>query len=208
MTIAAESKALRFSIDQIPLNGMKIKMNESYKDLARDLREPIDDLMSIRYPAEIRLEVDVFRVGSKVDIRGGYETRLGGECDICGQPVELPIKGDITTFLMPEDQFSDHDRPGGKVTHKPEGEKTYSRHRSRTKAQQLTGTPEDRAFEGFGAFDGLSVDLRPLILESLVLNLPIQHHCPGECRAHSDSGSSQKLSSPLAAALEQKLSAQ
>lgn len=207
MAELTQSEALRFTIDQIPLDGMKIRVEETYSELAKELREPVDELLDTRFPHSLRLELDVFRVGSKVDVRGGYKTLVGGACDICGRSVELPLEVDISTFLMPESQFSDHDRPGGRVTHKPEREKSHSRHHSRSKAKELTGTPEDRAFEGFGAFDGLSVDLRPIVLESLVLNLPIQHHCPIECRpVAAQNAEGIPINLELAAALKDKVS--
>src|SRR5690606_14441963 len=124
-------------------------------------------------------------------------------------------------ILMPEKQFSDHDKPGGKVIKKPHRDEKPSRHHSRTKAKEVSHTDGEHEDDHFGAFDGHTVDLRGLLREALILEMPMKTLCIPDGKAvrlDGDSQSCQKIkelmekaeksastASPFAKALETKI---
>jgi len=205
----ARQGSLRFAFSLIPEDGFDFDFEESFSQLKP--RGAIEAQVLVEFfPYPIRGNLQVFKVGSKVDVRGQYQTNVQVPCDRCGRAIEFGLLGDLCTFLMPINQFSKHDKPGGRVIHgKTEREETGLRHRSRTKApatllKEAEGEHEDLRF---GAFDGVFIDLRPLLWEELVLQLPMKNLCgqrdcemrplPGEEAVFTDSVLADKLSKRL-----------
>jgi|GEM_PF-6548369 len=173
--------SLRFGFSQIPDEGMHFRFEERFSELSAAASTKDLELQSM-FLQTIGGELQVFRVGSKVDVRGYFETRLTGVCDRCMAQVNLPVRGDLNAFLVPQTQFSKHDKPGGKVIHAPTKGGSVSRHHSRSKAKELTDADGEHEDLNFGVFDGNTVDLRPLLREELVLLIPMRILCPeGKC---------------------------
>lgn len=160
---------------------MQIEFEEDFRSLFRPSEERMSQLEEIfSYP--VSGKVRVLRVGSKVDARGSFRARVRGTCDRCMGPVEQDLTGDWSIFLMPQSQFSKHDKPGGKVIHGPTRDLKASRHHSRSKAAVLTDAEGEHEDVSFGAFDGQTVDLRPIIREELILELPMRFLCSEACK--------------------------
>ncbi len=82
---------------------------------------------------------------------------------------------------MPRSQFSEHDKPGGKVIHPPTRGGKSSRHHSRSKAPILSDAEGEHEDINFGAFDGERVDLRKILRELLILQIPMSTLCRANC---------------------------
>jgi len=200
--------SLRFAFSLIPEDGFDFDFEERFQQLKPKSATEAQVLAEF-FPYPISGNLQVFKVGSKVDVRGQYQTTVQVPCDRCGRAIEFSLGGDLCTFLMPINQFSKHDKPGGRVIHGKIDAETGLRHRSRTKApptqlKEAEGEHEDLRF---GAFDGVFIDLRPLLWEELVLQLPMKNICgqkdcemrplPGEEAGFTDSVLAEKLSRRL-----------
>lgn len=177
------SKSLIFKFSDIPFEGLQVKTAESFGHLyTSDEGEQAkhDDLGAV-FSHPVDIEAKLMPVASKMDIRGTFKTLAKLECDRCANDYEAPISGDFSTFLMPKDQFSQHDKPGGKVIHGPKRDQKPSRHHSRSKAPVLSDAEGEHEDVSFGAFDGENIDLRPLVREHLILQLPLTHLCSSSC---------------------------
>ena len=177
--------SLLVGFKDLPFDGVHIETKIPFLELCRDgdlSPETFKELSGV-FKDPISVEATIKPIGSKVDVKGSFEADVYGECDRCLSPVKTHIKGDLSVFLMPESQFSDHDKPQGKVMHKPHQENKKSRHHSGSKAKAITHTEGEHEDVNFGAFDGIDVDLRPLARELLILELPMRNICPPEGKA-------------------------
>ncbi len=219
------TKALILAFTDIPFEGLKFETSVAFKDLFRP-EEAIDPELLVLFKDPVHLTGQILPVASKVDLRGRVDTNLSCECDRCNIGVQIPVNTSLDTFLMASKQFSAHDKPGGKVIHAPVGEVRPSRHRSRTKAPILSDAEGEHEDENFGAFDGHTLDLRPLVKELLILQIPMKvlcdENCKGLCLVCGENANLAKCScpggpslvsdqaeaepSPLALALQKKLS--
>jgi uncharacterized metal-binding protein YceD (DUF177 family) len=166
---------------EIPFEGMDLQLSEKFSDLYRE-DETVDTelLSSFQHPIEV--SGSLLPVASKVDLRGQFRTTISGICDRCTTELSLQVEGKLDTFLMAATQFSEHDKPGGKVIHGPTRGVRPSRHHSKSKAQVLTDAEGEHEDENFGAFDGHTIDLRPLIRELLILQIPMKMLCSDTCK--------------------------
>lgn len=176
--------SLRFGFQQIPEDGLEFRFEESFQSLwkseslDRELREELEEALKSKVSGLVRVR----KVGAKADCRGSFETHLSVRCDRCLESFDCPIQGDLTHFLMPREQFSKHDKPGGKVVHGHRKGREASRHRSRTKDFfDLTDAPDDHEDVAFGSFDGVTVDLEAYLREALILALPVRRLCREDC---------------------------
>lgn len=179
------SKSLHFAFQQIPEGGFEIHFEEDFSDLvlgAFDNDQANLSELKKTFSQPVVGRATVVKVASKVDIKGGFKTRISGICDRCMMPVEKDISGPLEFFLMPQSQFSKHDKPGGKVIHGSTKDLKPSRHRSSSKSKVLTDAEGEHEDVSFGAFDGKVVDLRPLLREELILALPMRFLCSAECK--------------------------
>jgi len=177
--------SLRFGFGQIPDEGMQMRFEEDFQSLWKDedLEPEVREELEKSLVLPITGEVEVRKVAAKVDVRGRFSTRVRGDCDRCLEDVFVDLTGDLTTFLMPRKQFSKHDKPGGKVIHRPRRDREASRHRSRSKDEyDLTDTEEDHEDLHFGAFDGVTVDLASTLREALLLSMPMRWICDENCK--------------------------
>ena len=156
-------KTLVIPFNEIPHEGLAIESTDTFDSLHRPQDAPEDPSLSDVFKFPVHLKGTVTPVGAKVDIRGDFETQVSEVCDRCATPVDMKVRGSISTFLMPETQFSKHDKPGGKVIHGPTRDQKKSRHHSRSKAEVLTDAEGEHEDINFGAFDGETVDLRGLL---------------------------------------------
>lgn len=181
--LAVNSSSLRFAVEQIPAQGLQLRFSEPYSEILRLIQaQPEKDLEAALY-LPIAGILEVYRVGSKVDVRGHYSLVYRALCDRCGQEIEGSIEGQLNTFLMPIRQFSPYDNsskpyerpqsPSGR--HKPSRRRAINRAVSQRGFDQVQKQiHEDHAFS---AFDGKIVDLYPLLRESVLLQLPLQWRC-------------------------------
>lgn len=132
--------ALRFSLAQIPVGGLKIRFEEDADSL--EMKE--EDLYSM-FNKPVTGWLEAYKTGSKCQIKAEFATEIAVDCDVCGEGLLRPLEGAISCFLMPEEQFSEHD--------------------------------PNREDEGFGSFDGKTVDLRPAVREELILQIPLKTCC-------------------------------
>jgi len=95
----------------------------------------------------------VSRTGRTVNLRGTLETDVHLECCRCLKKFTLAVKAEFTYTLIPVDNM-------------PEGEEV-----------ELTG--EDL---GFGYYKDDTVDLDPIILEQVILQIPIKPLCRESCK--------------------------
>ncbi len=178
-----ESSSLVYSVHDIPLEGVDLKADVNFKDLYKPEEKELlqhEDLLE-NFQQSVRVEGTLMKIASKVDIRGTFEAPYQRSCDRCNRDCNRVLKGSFDTFLMAKDQFSAHDKPGGKVIHSKEGYKPDSRHRSKTKARVLTEAEGEHEDERFGSFDGQTVDLRALLREYIVLQIPMRLLCDESC---------------------------
>lgn len=175
-------RSLVVPFSEIPFDGVALETSDSFQALHRDDEESEDPSLFEVFNQPIKLKGSITPVGSKVDIRGDFETDACEICDRCTTTFKTQIRGSISTFLMPERQFSKHDKPGGKVIHGPMRDQKKSRHHSRSKAPVLTDAEGEHEDVSFGAFDGETVDLRGLLREQLILSLPMTRLCTPDCK--------------------------
>lgn len=215
------SVSICFSIDQIPSSGMRIAVSERIEEVLRATGDEMMEGLKESYRSPIVGELQVFRVGSKVDIRGKLKTEVSGVCDFCSCDMAVPLVMDFNLFLMPIDQFSEHDKPGGRLifssafsADSPKADSSSSkklnrRERKKKKKENFQERPGEHEDASFGAFDGQKVNLYPHLKEGLILNLPMNFKCR-ECqesaqnsrqrheeRLSHDSGGIGGLSGPL-----------
>jgi uncharacterized metal-binding protein YceD (DUF177 family) len=227
------AQTLAFPFSDIPFDGLDIRSEVTFKELDFPSMPPAvdEDHLTEIFTALISVEATVFPVATKVDLRGKFSTTVSGICDRCTAPAHQKIEGSFSTFLMPQTQFSEHDKPGGKVIHGPTRDLKPSRHHSKSKAPVLSDAEGEHEDVNFGAFDGHMVDLRPLVREHLILQLPMRMLCTEDCRGlclkcgeninearcickegptlvFEEAPLKAEGSSPLAAALEAKLKKQ
>lgn len=186
------------SFNQIPSEGLHIVFKERFEELydPKEMRKLGHSSLYPHFPDWIEGEASLLKVGSKVRVQGSYSTQYEGNCASCGCLVELPLAGDLSLFLMPIDQFSDHDKPGGKVIHGPTRGKRRSRHYSFSKSEELTSAEGEHEDVAFGAYDGRLVDLRRNLRELLLLQIPMQLFCEKDRnRGPSEWGDKQPLNS-------------
>lgn len=169
------------SFADLPFDGIEFKLSEKFDDLYRPEETKDPELEGI-FNHLIEAEGSLLPVGSKVDLRGEFHTTISAICDRCTDPISIPVDGSLTTFLMAKTQFSPHDKPGGKVIHGPTRGLKPSRHHSKSKAPVLTDAEGEHDDENFGAFDGHTIDLRPLIRELLILQIPMKTLCAEDCQ--------------------------
>jgi uncharacterized metal-binding protein YceD (DUF177 family) len=175
------SKSPIIPFAEIPFEGLDFELSEKFADLYRSNENPDQELIAaFDHPIEVRGSATP--VGSKVDLRGKFMTAVTAPCDRCTVPVSQKVEGNLDTFLMATTQFSQHDKPGGKVIHGPTRGLKPSRHHSRSKAPVLSDAEGEHDDENFGAFDGHTVDLRPLVRELLILQLPMKTLCSESCK--------------------------
>jgi uncharacterized metal-binding protein YceD (DUF177 family) len=176
--------SLRFGFQQIPEEGLEFRFDEDFTSLWKTviLDPKLREELKFAFESPIVGRMLVRKVGSKADCRGSFSTLVTGECDRCLEKVQVPLEGDLSHFLMPKEQFSKHDKPGGKVVHRPRRDREGSRHRSRSKDEyDLTDTEMDHEDLQFGAFDGITVDLETYLREALVLGMPLKWICDPQC---------------------------
>lgn len=170
---------------ELPFEGVDLDASEEFVSLLhRDEVSSFEDIQAF-FTHPIRVRGSLTPVGAKVDIRADFHTQIRESCDRCTTDFETDIEGDLSTFLMPEAQFSEHDKPGGKVIHSATRDQKRSRHHSASKAPVLTDAEGEHEDIRFGAYDGDIIDLRGLLREQLILNLPLRalcsESCPGLC---------------------------
>lgn len=178
------SKSLVLNFSDLPFEGLEIETEVLFKELTppKDELQGRSDELNLIFADTIQVKAQVLPVASKVDLRGGFKTELKGECDRCTVDVKTPVDGSLTMFLMPREQFSTHDRPGGKVIHGPTRDVKPSRHHSVSKAPVLTEAADDHEDTSFGAFDGEKIDIRPILRENLILQIPMSTLCSDSCK--------------------------
>lgn len=121
-----------------------MRFQESFSDLYRKGEASLlSDEMRVSFTEPVSGELSVFRVGSKAHVKGRFETLVTGDCDRCGEPLQLPMKANFEYFLVPENDDEGH--------WDDVGEDSY-----------------------FSHFDGERLDLRPLLREALILELPMR----------------------------------
>ena len=177
--------SLRVGFHQVPDEGFHFRFEETFSSLWRsvDLEPQVREELASRLRFPIVGEMEVRKVASKADCRGWFKSLVHGECDRCLESVEVEVEGDLSHFLMPKEQFSKHDKPGGKVVHRPRRDREASRHRSRSKdAYDWTDTEMDHEDLQFGAFDGVTIDLEAYLREALVLAFPLRWLCGESCK--------------------------
>ncbi|MBN8554531.1 MAG: DUF177 domain-containing protein [Deltaproteobacteria bacterium] len=176
-----ESLTLQFA--DLPFEGVDIRTNVRFSELnSAPIAGGDSEELAQSFSSPILVEATVIPVAAKVDLRGEFTTLYTGVCDRCTCEVNQDVKGSLTTFLMPQRQFSEHDKPGGKVIHSPTRDTKPSRHHSKSKAPVLADAEGEHEDLNFGAFDGQVVDLRPLIRELLILQLPMRTLCSDSCK--------------------------
>lgn len=166
---------------EIPVDGADFKVEESFEELHEALPTDPENLNQI-FSHPIKVQGSMTPVGSKLDVRGDFTSFANEVCDRCASDFATPIQGSITTFLMPKDQFSKHDKPGGKVIHGPKKELKKTRHHSGSKAEVLLDAEGEHEDLSFSAFDGEIVDLRPILREQMILALPMSNICSPDCK--------------------------
>lgn len=173
-----------FSLFDIPIEGIDIAFDVDFKTLYNegDLLSDESKAVLEHFRSLVSVKGSLFRVASKVDVKGAFQTPYSASCDRCNRDVEIPLNGRFDTFLMAKTQFSPHDKPGGKVIHSKRGSVKPSRHHSRSKAEELLDAEGEHEDENFGAFDGQTVDLRPLIRENILLQIPMRVLCSEACK--------------------------
>lgn len=174
------AKTTLIPFSDIPFEGLDIEVSEKFSDLYRD-DEEADPALVEQFREPVQIRGSALPVGSKVDLRGRFKTSMTQPCDRCTSDVVTSLEGPVDTFLMAKTQFSQHDKPGGKVIHGPTRDLKPSRHHSRTKAPILSDAEGEHDDENFGAFDGQMVDLRPLVRELLILQIPMKTLCSENC---------------------------
>jgi uncharacterized protein len=159
------SASLHFGIQQIGDEGAHIVFSEKIRNLCLpgDEDAPYEKELETHFPSPISGEIDAFRVGTKLHVRGFFETDYLGPCDRCGVESKVHLKGPWELFLMPKSEFSDYDTDGGKFRHGKPGE-------------------DDHDDVDFGEFDGQTVDLRPFLREEVVLQEPMKILCSHDCK--------------------------
>lgn len=168
---------------ELPYEGVDLEATEDFDSLHIDPETRLaDQNLNEFFKAPIRISGSLTPVGTKVDVRGEFDTVVTEVCDRCTGTFETPLKGSISTFLMPKQQFSAHDKPGGKVIHGPTRDQKKSRHHSSSKAEILTDAEGEHEDLSFGAFDGETIDLRDFVREQLILGLPMTNICSEACR--------------------------
>lgn len=187
------SVSICFSIDQIPSSGMRIAVSERIEEVLKATGDESMEGLKQSYRSPVVGELQVFRVGSKVDIRGKLKTEVSGICDFCGCDMTMPLAMDFNLFLMPLDQFSEHDKPGGRLIFSPvfspvfskgnssSSKKLNRRERKKKKRESFQERPGEHEDASFGSFDGQKVNLYPHLKEGLILNLPMSFQCQ-DCR--------------------------
>jgi len=167
---------------ELPFDGIELSVEEKFTAIERAQDIPHDRPLVEIFSFPIQLKGSLTPVGSKVDVRGDFKTKILETCDRCTSPFEQEIEGSISTFLMPSDQFSEHDKPGGKVIRAKKADDDKGiRHRSRSKAPVLADAEGEHEDINFGAFDGETIDLRGLLREQLILALPLRAICASTC---------------------------
>ncbi len=178
------SHACVISVNDIPFEGLNVSLSLSAVELYRSGELTPDALKEVeeQFLDPIVVNASLHRVASKVDLRGRFSTTFSSLCDRCTIPMKTSLEGKIDIFLMAKEQFSPHDKPGGKVIHGKKSEHKESRHHSKSKAEVLLDTEGEHEDDSFGAFDGQTVDLRPIIRENLILQMPMRTICSQACR--------------------------
>jgi uncharacterized metal-binding protein YceD (DUF177 family) len=141
--------SLVISCKDLPFDGVDLKIDAPFKELCRegDLEEKVFNELCDFFKDPIKIQANLTPVGgSKLSLKGSFETYAYNECDRCMAAVRTKIRGDLTTFLMSTEENAEDDA-------------------------------------NFGAFDGEHLDLRPLVRELMVLELPMQNLCAPEGQA-------------------------
>lgn len=167
---------------ELPFEGVALEVEENFTGVERSEDLPHDRPLVEIFTHPIYLTGFLTPVGSKVDVRGDFKTRIRENCDRCATPFDQEISGSISTFLMPDEQFSEHDKPGGKVIHGKKSDQSKSRHHSRSKSPELSDAEGEHEDLNFGAFNGETIDLRGLLREQLILSLPLRAICSANCQ--------------------------
>lgn len=143
----------------------------------------IDQLEEV-FHAPVSVDLDLFPIATKLQVRGQLKTQVTGVCDRCTDPIDMDILEPFEIIMMPSAQFSKHDKPQGKVIHGRTKDRKLSQHHSTSKVneKELTDAEGEHEDIAFGAFDGENVDLRYLVREQLILALPMTWLCSEECR--------------------------
>lgn len=179
-----QTSSLVIAFQDIPFDGLDVVTDVKFSELYQPEEEPIYKTPELEdaFQNPIYIAARITPVGSKVDVKGTGKTDIAGVCDRCMIPVKTPVTADLATFLMPKTQFSPHDKPGGKVIHGPTRDTKPSRHHSHSKAPVLTDAEGEHEDISFGAFDGQMLDLRPIIREQLILQIPMRRVCSENCK--------------------------
>jgi uncharacterized protein len=157
------SGSLHFGVHQIPDEGCQIRFSERMRDLCLpgDEQATYEKDLEEHFSKPITGELQAFRVGTKLHVRGFFETLYSGECDRCGSESQVSLKSPWELFLMPKSEFSTYDSDGGKFRH---------------------GKPGRDDHVDFGEYDGKTVDLRPFLREEVVLQAPMRILCRPDCK--------------------------
>ncbi len=177
------AKTIVLPFSELPFEGLEFDVQMNFEELSRSKGEiaEFEDLKTF-FTEPVHVHGLMTPVGSKVDIRGSFEGNIRETCDRCAGPFSTKIEGDISTFLMPDKQFSAYDKPGGKVIHAPTRGQKKSRHHSATKAPVLSDAEGEHEDVNFGAFDGEMIDLRGILREQMILSLPMTAVCSEACQ--------------------------
>jgi len=141
---------------------MKLPLDEITEE-ARDCAFSIDaeriaELMATSVPAEFRspaglqAEVTVYRATEDIFLSGNIRGEMVADCARCLEKVPLPASFDFQTVLLPE----------------PEEEEK--------------GTDLGADDLALGHYEGEALDLEPLCIEQLILQLPSRMLCQEKCR--------------------------
>jgi uncharacterized protein len=167
---------------EIPFEGLQVESSEPFTTFS-DPHMVAEELRRLQenFKDPIQVSAVLTPVAQKVDVRGDMRTLISEICDRCTETFKQPASASISTFLMPAQQFSAHDKPGGKVIHGPTRGGKKSRHHSKSKAPVLSDAPGEHEDVSFGSYDGHTVDLRPLVREQLILTIPMRAVCDPGC---------------------------
>ncbi len=137
-------------LDSIPTRGLIIKLGDWARvGAAQGLGGPVTDLAG---------ELRVARLGRHLVIRGEIAGAAGVPCDRCGEPLPLLVSADVNCLYSPIDTVPE--RAAGDDADEP-----------------AAPIEVDPPVAEYGEFDGVSIDLAGVVLETFCVERPVRWRC-------------------------------
>ena len=144
---------MKIKVTDIPSEGLIVNASLPIEEIRQYFSR--NDAMHKFVVKPASLELQISKVQKKVYVKGTLRTILRPDCDYCNDPFEFPLEASISQLLFPPEL--DTLRPV----------ETY-------------GETYDETYE-VDRYDGVVVDLTPIVIEQMILALPMNFKCSDDC---------------------------